>query len=116
MDNSAYPQIRYTSVQNLGEMYPNLTGPKMDKPDSPHIARKKIESIAAIPDLTVLPLTPDIIALALELCEIYEQIKQDYFDMQVAAFLKRYGISILFTENEKDFVKIEGITVVNPFA
>jgi predicted nucleic acid-binding protein len=29
---------RFVSVQNLAEMYPNLTGPKMEKPDDPATA------------------------------------------------------------------------------
>ena len=37
---------RYVSVQNLAEMYPNLTGPKMQKPDPPEVARAKIQSVS----------------------------------------------------------------------
>ena len=40
-------QDRFTSVQNLAEMYPNLTGPKMERPDAPAVARAKIQSIAS---------------------------------------------------------------------
>jgi predicted nucleic acid-binding protein len=105
----------YTSVQNLSEMYPNLTGPKMDNPDSPEQARAKIEGIASLPSITVLPLTQDIITLALELCEKYRRIKQDYFDMQIAAFLLRYNIKTLYTENTKDFDTMEEVIPVNPF-
>jgi predicted nucleic acid-binding protein len=36
-------QERFISVQNLAEMYPNLTGPKMEQPDDPSIARAKIK-------------------------------------------------------------------------
>ena len=106
---------KYISVQNLGEMYPNLTGPKMSVPDSPEIARQKIESIAALPDITVLPLTYDVVHLALELCEQYGRRKQDYFDMQIAAFMKRYRIGLLYTENSKHFTGIDWLRTVNPF-
>ena len=58
---------RYVSVQCLGEMYPNLTGPRMTIPDSQALARAKIESIAALPRLSVLPLTTDIQRRAIEL-------------------------------------------------
>jgi predicted nucleic acid-binding protein len=106
---------KYISVQNLGEMYPNLTGPKMSVPDSPEIARQKIESIASLPDVTVLPLTYDVVQLALELCHQYDRRKQDYFDMQIAAFMKRYRIGLLYTENSKHFTGIAGLRAVNPF-
>lgn len=112
---AAKTAARFTSVQNLSEMYPNLTGSKMEKPDSPAVAGKKIESIASLPGLIVLPLTPDVVFIALEFCEIHGKLRQDYFDMQIAAFMKRYRITLLFTENEKDFAGIEGIIVVNPF-
>jgi len=45
----------YTSVQNLAEMYPNLTGPRMKPTDEPAMARAKILSIASLPGLQVLP-------------------------------------------------------------
>ena len=62
---------RFVSVQNLAEMYPNLTGPKMEHPDPPSVARAKITSIASLPTLQVLPLTGDVQSIALELCEKY---------------------------------------------
>lgn len=106
---------KYISVQNLGEMFPNLTGPKMSVPDSPEIARHKIESIASLPNITVLPLTYDVVQLALELCHQYDRRKQDYFNMQIAAFMKRYRIGLLYTENSKHFSGIAGLRAVNPF-
>lgn len=47
----------FVSVQNLAEMYPNLTGPKNQPPDSPTLARDKILSLSRLRGLTVLPLT-----------------------------------------------------------
>lgn len=114
-ENEDTPQ-RFISVQNLGEMYPNLTGPKMGKQDTPGEARRKIEAIGALPHVTVLPLTGDVVILALELCATYNRLKQDYFDMQIAAFMKQYGIGKIYTENAADFAGIEGITAVNPFS
>jgi predicted nucleic acid-binding protein len=38
----------FVSVQNLAEMYPNLTGPKNQPPDSPELAREKIRSLARL--------------------------------------------------------------------
>ena len=40
------PMERYISVQNLAEMYPNLTGPKTTPPDKPETARRKIGGAA----------------------------------------------------------------------
>jgi predicted nucleic acid-binding protein len=106
---------RFVSVQNLAEMYPNLTGPKMEHPDPPSVARAKIQSIASLPTLQVLPLTGDVQAVALELCEKYGITRQRYFDAQLAATMVAHGIRTLLTENTQDFKGMSEIRAVNPF-
>ena len=107
---------RYVSVQNLAEMYPNLTGPRMQPPDEPAVARAKILSIASLPTLQVLPLTGDVQAIALELCEKHGITRQRYFDAQLAATMVAHGIRTLLTENDRDFRDLTEIRAVNPFA
>jgi len=107
---------RYTSVQNLAEMYPNLTGPRMEQPDEPAVARAKIQSIASLPSLQVLPLTGDAQSIALELCEKYGIARQRYYDAQLAATMIVHGIRTLLTENDRDFKNMTEIRAVNPFA
>ena len=107
---------RYVSVQNLAEMYPNLTGQKMQPPDAPAVARAKILSIASLPTLQVLPLTGDVQAIALELCEKYGITRQRYFDAQLVATMMAHGIRTLLTENDRDFKDMSEIRAVNPFA
>lgn len=106
---------RFTSVQNLAEMYPNLTGPKMELPDTPAVARAKIQSIASLPGLQVLPLTGDVQSIALELCEKYGLTRQHYHDAQIAATMRVHGIRVLLTENDRDFAAMTEIRAVNPF-
>ena len=108
-------QARFTSVQNLAEMYPNLTGPKMERPDDPAIARAKIQSIASLPSVQVLPLTGDVQSVALELCEKYGFTRQRYYDAQIAATMVVHGIRTLITENDGDFKDMTEIRAVNPF-
>lgn len=107
---------RYVSVQNLAEMYPNLTGPKMLPPDSPAVARAKIESIASLPTLQVLPLTGDVQTLALEICQKHGVVRQRYYDAQLVATMVAHGITTLVTENAKDFEDMDEIRAVDPFA
>jgi predicted nucleic acid-binding protein len=107
---------QYVSVQNLAEMYPNLTGPRMEKPDQPAVARSKIQSIASLPSLQVLPLTSDVQAIALELCEKYRITRQRYYDAQLAATMIAHGIRTLLTENTQDFKGMTEIRVIDPFA
>ncbi len=105
----------FVSVQNLAEMYPNLTGPKNQPPDSPDLAREKIRSISRLRKLTILPLTLEGVHHALDLCVAGGVTRQNYFDRQLAALMLREGIPIIVTENDKDFSGIEGITPLNPF-
>ena len=106
----------FISVQNLAEMYPNLTGPKNQPPDSPALAREKIQAISRLRGLTVLPLTLDSVHITLDLCVTGGITRQKYFDQQLAALMLREKIPIILTENDKDFSSIEGITPINPFA
>jgi predicted nucleic acid-binding protein len=105
----------FVSVQNLAEMYPNLTGPRMETPDQPAVARAKIRSIASLPTIQVLPLTGDIQTIALELCEKHDIRRQKYYDAQLVATMVAYGIDTLFTENAEDFSGMAEIKAINPF-
>jgi predicted nucleic acid-binding protein len=105
----------FVSVQNLAEMYPNLTGPKNRPPDSPALARDKIRSIARLRGLTILPLTLETVHHALDLCVAGGVTRQNYFDCQLAALMLREGIPVILTENDADFSGIPGITPLNPF-
>ena len=105
----------FISVQNLAEMYPNLTGPRNQPPDSPELARAKIRSIAALPGITVLPVTFETVTRALALCAAYSRTRQDYFDMQLVGTMQQEGVGTILTENADDFAMVEGISVHNPF-
>jgi len=103
-------------VQNLADMYPKLTGPKNQPPDSPALARQKIRSLSRLRDLTVLPLTLETAHLALDLCVEGGVTRQNYFDRQLAALMIREAIPIILTENAADFAGIEGIIPLGPVA
>lgn len=105
----------FVSVQNLAEMYPNLTGPKNQPPDSPALAREKIRSISLLRGLHVLPLTLESVHQALDLCVAGKITRQNYFDRQLAALMIRESIPVILTENTQDFLNIEAITPINPF-
>lgn len=106
----------FVSVQNLAEMYPNLTGPKNQPPDSPAVAREKIASISRLRGLTVLSITLECVRRALDLCLEGGVTRQRYFDRQLAALMLLEDIPVILTENVADFSGIDGITAINPFA
>jgi predicted nucleic acid-binding protein len=47
--------------------------------------------------------------------EIVESVRAPFWGALIAACMLEHGIEIIVTENEKDFKKIPGITIVNPF-
>ncbi|MCC5839391.1 MAG: PIN domain-containing protein [Opitutales bacterium] len=106
----------FISVQNLAEMYPNLTGPKNQPPDNPALAREKIRALSRLRGLHVLPLTLESVHRALDLCVADSITRQNYFDRQLAALMLRESIPLILTENTADFSGIHGITPLNPFA
>ena len=106
----------FISVQNLAEMYPNLTGPKNQPPDSPALARDKIRALSRLRGLTVLPITVETVQSALELCVEGGVTRQAYFDRQLVALMIARDIPVIFTENTKNFANMASITPLNPFA
>ena len=111
------PEVEiFVSAQNLAEMYPNLTGPKNQPPDSPSLAREKILSVSRLRGLTVLPITPEVVHAALDLCVDGGVTRQSYFDRQLAALMVREGIPVIITENSRDFAGINGITALDPYS
>ena len=105
----------FISVQNLAEMYPNLTGPKNKPPDSPGLARRKIESISRLGGITILPVQFPVQRRALELCERHQIQRQRYSDAQLVASMLEEGIETILTENDRDFADIPEVRAVNPF-
>lgn len=103
------------SVQNLAELYPNLTGPKSVPPDPPQIAVEKIRRLLAAPFIEVVNITQTTIILALEFCQRYRIKKQNYFDAQLVAIMIENEIPTIITENKKDFQIFKDISAISPF-
>ena len=47
--------------------------------------------------------------------ELSEKYNTEYYDSLIAATMLENGISKIYTENVKDFIKIKEIGVINPF-
>jgi len=110
---------RFVATENLAEMYPNLTGPKMSHPDSPDEAAEKVRAFARLPHLTVLPVTQSVVLRALTLCGEHSVRRQHYFDAQIVAVMLEHGLVRIYTENVDDFKALTAgtrIEVVKAFA
>lgn len=103
---------RFVSTQNLAEMYPNLTGPKMSHPDSPDEAADKVRAVARLVHLTVLPVTQSVVLRALTLCAEHSVRRQHYFDAQLVAVMLERGLVRVYTENVDDFKALTAETQI----
>lgn len=66
------------------------------------------------PGIQVLPLTGDVMSLALELCERYGITRQRYYDAQIVATMLVHGIGTILSENDRHFRCMTEIRAVNP--
>lgn len=104
------------SPQILSEFFVNITGEKkktgVNIPVSVEEARSIIgELTAAIPSISILDLKGSTVVEALYLKQLS---RASYWDCLIAATMKEHGITTIYTE-DKEFEKIEGLKVVNPF-
>ncbi len=98
------------STQNLAE-YSNLARHKYPRELTNAQACQVVAELAEV--LDVVSFSPQTIQSALSLSEQYGV---HFFDALIAATMREHGISTIVTEDEGDFKKIPGITVINPFA
>ena len=85
------------------------------KSGRPRHCPQKMQSIASLPGIQILPLTGDVQSVGLELCEKHGITRQRYYVAQLAATMLVHGIGLLLTENVGDFADITEIRAVNPF-
>ncbi len=99
------------SVQNLSELFFILTN-KVQYPLSSSEAGERAKAIINSPRWKVFDITRETIPLAVDLSKSHGT---SYWDCLIAAVMKQNGVSKIYTENTKDFLKIPGIEAVNPF-
>ena len=97
------------SIQNLAEFYSNVTE-KITRPISPSEARDTLEEIKD--SLRVVSYFPETIARA---SLLHERYRIHFWDALLVATMQENHLSIIYTEDTKDFEKIPGINAINPF-
>ncbi len=100
--------------QNICESFRVLTHPKFPNPMSPLQAIKAIDAIAEVSQV----ITPDETThhLAFALVQKHKLSGDKIFDAYLAATAISAGVSIIATDNTKDFAALEHITLLNPFS
>ena len=100
-----------TTLQNLCEFFVVVTR-KVTKPLSPAEAQLIVEGVLAASQWRVIDRRPGTVRKAIGLVKAY---RASFWDALIAACMLEYGVPTILTENEADFRKIPGITVMNPF-
>lgn len=103
------------SAQSLGELWPVLTGRRVEPADTPELARRKVEGLLGLAHVEVLAVDAAVVREALRLCEQHQVRRGRYHDVQLVAVMRCHGIRRLVTENDGEFAGFEGIEAVNPF-
>jgi len=99
------------AIQNLSEFFVVVTG-KVQYPLTVSDARTIISDILRSGRWLVLNQNDNTIVAAIDLVE---RTGAPYWDALIVACMMEHGITTIVTENERDFRKIPGITVINPF-
>ena len=100
-----------TTLQNLCEFFVVVTR-KVAKPLSPAEAQVIVEGVLAASPWRVIDRGPGTVRKAIGLVKAY---RASFWDALIAACMLEHGVPTTVTENEADFRKIPGITVLNPF-
>jgi len=100
-----------TTVQNLCEFFFVATR-RVKRPMAPDQAGSIVKEFLRSPKWRVLDRGEGTIVQAIELVK---QHRIPFWDALIAACMLEHGVRIIITENERDFKRIPGITVINPF-
>lgn len=100
------------SIQNLSEFFVSVTK-KIPKPLSKEEGAKIVKKLIDFEGIIKIKPSEITIMRALDI-SITSNIH--YWDALIAATMLENGIFHIYTENTKDFSKINGIRAINPFA
>jgi len=99
-----------TTVQNLCEFFSVVTR-KVTKPITPAAAEVIVRGITTGGQWQVIDRRLETVFNAAEFVKVHHV---PFWDALLAACMLEHGVHTIVTENERDFKRIPGITVVNP--
>lgn len=103
------------STQILSELFVNITAEKKKtaviNPLSVQEAKSVLSDVISLAEIAVLEVKAGTVMNALA---IKEESNASYWDCLIAATMIEHGITTIYTE-DKEFEKIKGLTVMNPF-
>lgn len=100
-----------TTMQNLCEFFHVATS-KIEHPMPADQAGRIVKEILSSTKWHVLDRSVGTVIQAIELVTLHHT---SFWDAMIAACMLEHGVSSIVTENERDFKKIPGLIVINPF-
>ena len=100
-----------TTLQNLCEFFSVVTQ-KVEKPISASAAETIVKGILTANQWRVIDRGPETVFKAIELVKLH---RASFWDDLIAACMMEQQVYTVITENERDFRRIPGIKVINPF-
>lgn len=101
----------FLALQNLTEFFFVVTKKIQNKLEE-KAAKEIVQDFLDLETIKKIHYQGNTIIKAMHLVE--EKKTGDFWDALLAATMLEHDVSIIYTENTKDFEKIEGITAVNP--
>jgi len=105
------------SVQSLAEFFWIVTDRrKIATPDSPELARQKVEEFLGAHFLRKLPVQPSSLVKMVELGQKYESGGPRVLNLLLVATMLDNGVETLHTLHPEDYAGFSEIEAANPFA
>jgi predicted nucleic acid-binding protein len=100
-----------TTLQNLCEFF-TVSTKKIERPMPVEQAESIVREILGSEKWRVLDRQKDTVLRTIELVKLH---RVPFWDALIAACMLEHGVRTIVTENVRDFKRIPGVTVVNPF-
>jgi len=101
--------------QNLAEFFAVVTNPRrVRRAVSSSEAVAIIGEFLALPGLSLIPVSPDVVSRWVELVGRYPVTGSSIYDLQLVATMVGNGIRRIYTYNRADFEAIEELEVLSP--
>lgn len=109
----------YLAFQTTTEIISVVSNPRRYSTPENHIefpeALDMVIEVLKTPNLRLILPTASSLPTAIDLCRKYNLKRKQWYDAVLAATLLTNGIHVLYTMNEKDFLPITELSLINPF-
>ncbi|MCI0694156.1 PIN domain-containing protein [candidate division KSB1 bacterium] len=107
------------TLQTATEIIAVVSNPRSYRLTENHIdfpsALNMVADVLKTPNLRLILPTASSLSTAIDLCRKYNLKRKQWYDAVLAATLLNNGVHVLYTMNDKDFLPIAELSLINPF-